>query len=268
MLGLGEATEPTTTPPSLPPVTPESFSLGLGGATDPLDLAEPDPPAPLAAEQADLEPFSLAELGLTDEEIAMLGLTEATNVPPAAPAVPPALPERVMPPEPVMPTTPPPECATPPAPIKQVLPVPPLAPVVPTTVPTPPTAPAPLPQRESSSTNRSRGPVATGNNVLDDYLRQLDTDPHNHILRLSIARVGGQIGMNDLAVQQYRDLIKRGVLLDEVIADIGDLIGDSDDEPFLKRLHRALGDAYSKQGRFREAVEEYSWTLGGSRVSH
>jgi hypothetical protein len=26
-----------------------------------------------------------------------------------------------------------------------------------------------------------------------------------------------------------------------------------------------LGDAYTKQGRFREAVDEYSWTLGGPR---
>jgi hypothetical protein len=33
----------------------------------------------------------------------------------------------------------------------------------------------------------------------------------------------------------------------------------------MQRLHRTLGDAYTKQGRFREAIEEYSWTHGGPR---
>jgi hypothetical protein len=104
--------------------------------------------------------------------------------------------------------------------------------------------------------------------VLDAFLRQLDADPQNHVLRLSIARVGGQVGMPDLAVQQYRDLIKRGGLLDEVVDDLHDLIADNDDVQFLRRLHRALGDAYTKQGRLIEAVAEYSWTSSGPRVSH
>jgi hypothetical protein len=31
----------------------------------------------------------------------------------------------------------------------------------------------------------------------------------------------------------------------------------------LQRLHRLLGDCYQKQKRFREAMEEYSWTFKG-----
>jgi hypothetical protein len=93
----------------------------------------------------------------------------------------------------------------------------------------------------------------------------LEAEPQNDVLRLSVARIGGQIGMPDLAVQQYKYLIKRNRLLDQVVDELSDLISDSDDGQLLQRLHRTLGDAYSKQGRFREAVEEYSWTLGGPR---
>jgi hypothetical protein len=104
--------------------------------------------------------------------------------------------------------------------------------------------------------------------VLDIYLQQLEAEPQNHTLRLSIARIGGQIGRPDLAVQQYKNLIKNNSLLDEVVDDIHDLIPDIDDRQILHRLHRLLGDVYSKQGRFREAVEEYSWTMGGSHGAH
>jgi hypothetical protein len=71
--------------------------------------------------------------------------------------------------------------------------------------------------------------------------------------------------MPDLAVQQYKYLIKQNRLLDQVVDELNDLISDSDERQVLHRLHRVLGDAYSKQGRFREAIEEYSWTLGGPR---
>ena len=37
--------------------------------------------------------------------------------------------------------------------------------------------------------------------------------------------------------------------------------GDKGEPALLQRLHRTLGDAYSKQLRWREAMEEYSWVL-------
>jgi hypothetical protein len=43
------------------------------------------------------------------------------------------------------------------------------------------------------------------------------------------------------------------------------MIAYSDDTALLTGLHRALGDAFTKQGRLREAVDAYSWTLGGPR---
>jgi hypothetical protein len=60
-------------------------------------------------------------------------------------------------------------------------------------------------------------------------------------------------------------LIKHNRLLDDVVGELQDLIADNDDARVLQRLHRTLGDALSKQGRLREAIEEYSWTLGGPR---
>jgi cytochrome c-type biogenesis protein CcmH/NrfG len=59
-------------------------------------------------------------------------------------------------------------------------------------------------------------------------------------------------------------LIKRGHLVDEVVEDLQDTINDNEDPQMLRRLHRLLGDAYMKQNRFREAMDEYSWTLARS----
>jgi hypothetical protein len=54
-------------------------------------------------------------------------------------------------------------------------------------------------------------------------------------------------------------------MLEQVVSELQDMIAYTDDVTLLKGLHRALGDAYSKQGRLKEAVDEYSWTLGGPR---
>jgi len=97
---------------------------------------------------------------------------------------------------------------------------------------------------------------------LQEYVRMLDSDPGNHILRLSIARVGGQVGMVELAMQHYRSLIKQNALLDEIVDDLSDMIAETSDISLLRKLHRTLGDAYSRQGRFRDAMREYSWIPG------
>lgn len=155
---------------------------------------------------------------------------------------------------------PPPPVQTPPA--ASVVPPPPATPQP----PAPSAQPAPRPAAAQPVPGQER--AWTGNDVLDAFIRQLDADPQNHTLRLAIARVGGQAGMNDLAVQEYRDLIRRGALLDDVVADLSDLIAESEDEQVLRRLHKVLGDAYSKQGRFAEAVAEYSWTSNSPRYSN
>ncbi|MEN9934594.1 MAG: hypothetical protein RLZZ387_1173, partial [Chloroflexota bacterium] len=269
-LDLADASLPPAMPAPPPEPSLEPFSLSDLGLTDEeiamlglSEVADAETTVPEARStpppEPSLEPFSLSDLGLTDEEIAMLGLSEAGS------ADLPADTERSAPlPEPA------PRFEQPtPAP-EPVSPAPPTEPRLEQATPTPPPPPTPEPapriEQQAAQPRpvapRAAQPAATGNEGLDHFLRQLDAEPQNHVLRLAMARASGQVGMGDVAVQQYRDLIKRGALLDDVIADLSDLIADSDDEQLLRRLHRILGDAYSKQGRFAEAVDAYSWTNG------
>jgi thioredoxin-like negative regulator of GroEL len=100
---------------------------------------------------------------------------------------------------------------------------------------------------------------------LSDYQQQLAADPNNVGLRLALARMMGQTNQVDAAMSEYKRLIKQGQLLDQIVEDIQDLIETNEEATLLQRLHRALGDAYSKQGRWREAMEEYSWVLAKPR---
>jgi hypothetical protein len=102
------------------------------------------------------------------------------------------------------------------------------------------------------------------NNGLDAVHAQLQADPENDALRLAVARMNQGAGNLAQAIEQYKVLIKRGHLVDEVVEDLQDTINDNEDPQMLRRLHRLLGDAYMKQNRFREAMDEYSWTLARS----
>jgi tetratricopeptide (TPR) repeat protein len=103
--------------------------------------------------------------------------------------------------------------------------------------------------------------IPTGDSALDGYLLQLEAEPNNTALRASVARIGGQTARFDLAIQQYKTLIKSGDALDQISEDIQELIEDNEEPEILQKLYRLLGDVYSKQNRFREAVEAYSWTF-------
>jgi tetratricopeptide (TPR) repeat protein len=205
--------------------------------------------APDTTDSPNTTPFSLTDLGLSDEEITALS-SLGTDTP---------VPETLQPAptEPLFVAQPP-------------TPTPPARSVEPPFSQEPPAPPAE--QRPTSTMGSfglptwmqggSTGSSVSSNPVLVNYMRRLESDPNNHILRLSIARISGQTGVTDQAIQQYRQLIKQNVLIDDVIDDLRDWIADSDDLRTLQRLHRTLGDAYTKQGRFEEAMEEYSWTLG------
>jgi tetratricopeptide (TPR) repeat protein len=113
----------------------------------------------------------------------------------------------------------------------------------------------------SAPTAPAARPDTSADHGLAAIHAQLAADPENHAMRLAVARMSQQINNLDQAIEQYKQLIKRGELLDEVVDDLQDVIGESDDAQTLRRLHRLLGDAYMKQNRFREAMDEYSWTL-------
>jgi hypothetical protein len=202
--------------------------------------------------EPELTPFSLSELGLSEDEIAAFNLGEATIPSAPQPAADESAPAESVP-------EPAPEQSEP----AQTTPI-----AVPTPLPiaTPPPIATPTPA--AAPTARSAGdeaPIFTGNDTVDGFLHLLEGDPQNDVLRISIARIGWQIGIPDLAVQQYKYLIKHNRSLDQVVDEINDLLSDSDEQKLTQRLHRTLGDVYTKQGRFREAIEEYSWTQGGPR---
>jgi tetratricopeptide (TPR) repeat protein len=281
-LGLGETPvaeeapahaeeEPVMTPFSLSELglsAEEIAALELSETPTPAEAAVPEPAAEEPAredEEPVMTPFSLSELGLSAEEIAALGLGETPT--PAEAAVPePAA--SATPEEPPTASAPPPEPPHVVAPQVTSEPARPAVTTPPPSAPPPPTpaAPAATPSRRPAARPRAEpeSPAASGNDLLDAYLHRLESDPQNYALRLSVARVGGQLGMAEFALQQYRYLIKQSILLDQIEDDIQDLILDADDRQILRRLHRSLGDVYTKQGRLAEAIDEYSWTPAGS----
>jgi tetratricopeptide (TPR) repeat protein len=119
------------------------------------------------------------------------------------------------------------------------------------------------PQAAVSSSSYAESGAAS--NDLSAVRSMLESDPENDAMRLAVARMSQQTNDVGQAIEHYKHLIKRSSLLDEVVVDLQDTITDTDDPQVLRRLHRLLGDAYMKQNRFREAMDEYSWTLARGR---
>jgi len=270
-LGLGTPA-PAEEPPAVEPAAPAEQPI-----TEMTAPEEQPPMAEPASDEPSMTPFSLSDLGLTDEEIAALGLDTSTpessagapevSAPSEAGASDQEVLGSLLDTAEQAPATAPEPTPVEPQEAPATAPEPTL--VAPQAVPTAPQQEAPVvraaAQAPAPPAAPSEASVPTGNDVLDMFLSQLENEPDNDVLRLSVARVGTQIGMTDLAVQQYKYLIKHSRLLNDVVGELQDLIADNDDARVLQRLHRTLGDALSKQGRLREAIEEYSWTLGGPR---
>jgi hypothetical protein len=246
---------------------------------------------PPPAEEPPLTPFSLEELGLSDDEIAMISAaSSAVETPPVEePSLSPEGPELSG--AEVIQTTrsaatpdvaPPPSAASevedfslidlepvadsaatvaPQPPVQERIeasasaapPIvtekqPPPATAAPTAVTPPPPPPPPAAPRDLSAFPE-----------LQEYVRMLDSDPGNHVLRLSIARVGGQVGMTELAMQHYRSLIKQNALLDEIVDDLSDMIAETSDIRPAAQTSSHPRRCLLAAGRFRDAMREYSW---------
>ncbi len=103
--------------------------------------------------------------------------------------------------------------------------------------------------------------AVSGNLAIDGYLRALQEDPENAVLRLSVARVAVQCRMYDTALTQYRYLIRNGVLLEDVVNDLRDVLAEVGEPQIRRECSRLLGNAYAKQNKVQEAVEAYRMTL-------
>ncbi len=247
-----------------------------------LPSAEPEP-EPVVAEvtaEPEMTPFSWEDLGLSDDEIALIE-APVEPVVEAAPVV-------VVPTPPAIVETPAPRVEPEPetkrAPLYSVSPRPreeeqrprdrlynvsprpePKSTVDTSAVETQPVvAQTPQPTASPAVTPSSGGASGDGPDF-SEYYQQLEADPSNHGLRMALARMISQTASVDQALTEYKRLIKQNQLMDQVVDDLQDLIESHDDPGLLQRLHRALGDAYSKQGRWREAMDEYGWVLNKPR---
>jgi tetratricopeptide (TPR) repeat protein len=95
---------------------------------------------------------------------------------------------------------------------------------------------------------------------MNEYLRSLQDDPENAPLRLAVARAATPSGMFETAMVQYRHLIRTTMLLDDVVADLRDILANEADAQKRRECSRLLGNAYARQGRVQEAVEAYRMT--------
>ncbi len=95
---------------------------------------------------------------------------------------------------------------------------------------------------------------------LAQFYEQIAAQPESHAMRLAIARMSEQRNDIERALEQYKQLIRRNALLDPVVEDLEELTMGEHDRPLLRRIHRLLGDAYMKQDRFQDAMDQYSWT--------
>ena len=130
----------------------------------------------------------------------------------------------------------------------------------------PPTAPVSTPKSVPAATHQppiqTNKPQTNGTRTaqMNEYLRALQDDPENAVLRLSVARAAAPSGMFETAMVQYRHLIRTTMLLDDVIADLRDILAEEADGQKRRECSRLLGNAYARQGRVQEAVEAYRMT--------
>lgn len=115
---------------------------------------------------------------------------------------------------------------------------------------------------KSSGTSESSSPIGipTGDAELDEALRTLEAEPQNYGLCLAIAHIGAETARYDLAIHHYQRLIKAGELLDEVLSDLLTYVRTVE-EPTRQRFYRLIGDCYTKQKRFKEALAAYRGKL-------
>ncbi len=120
--------------------------------------------------------------------------------------------------------------------------------------------PAAQPTAEPDEPQAPEAPPLPEHPTLQRLHDQLALDTENHTLRLALARANAQLANTEQAFEQYKQLVKRGVMIEPTLEDLNDLLDTTDDRGTLRRIHRLVGDVYMQQGRVDEAVTEYSWT--------
>lgn len=102
-------------------------------------------------------------------------------------------------------------------------------------------------------------PVMRQTEQLAQLSAMVEADPENHFARLTLAVAYTSSHQPELALTEYRRLIKESEeLLPEVIERLKEMIADGEAPA---RTHRILGDAYMKLGQFDLAMAEFQRAL-------
>ncbi|MBU6335731.1 MAG: tetratricopeptide repeat protein [Chloroflexi bacterium] len=101
-------------------------------------------------------------------------------------------------------------------------------------------------------------PAGDADDPLSEVLRLIAASPYDASLRLGVARAAVHLGRIEIAIEQYRELLRLGLASDDVIDELNELCRDTTDTAARRKLSRILGDAYARAGRIREAVDAYA----------
>ncbi|NCC31785.1 MAG: hypothetical protein EOM24_07115, partial [Chloroflexia bacterium] len=112
-----------------------------------------------------------------------------------------------------------------------------------------------------ATTAEFAGFVPTGDPLLDDYLGQLDEEPDNYGLAMAIGHLCAQTNRPDIMTRAFKRVVRAGQGLEQIVAELETLMGSSEEPAIKQPLTRLLGDAYSKQGRYTEAMQAYGATF-------
>ncbi len=158
----------------------------------------------------------------------------------------------------------------PPSPIKEpvsapvapgvMLPPTPVAPVQPTLPPSPPPKPKPAARPPKRLVRAKPTPAVPPTPAVDmeSILARLRANPDDHRALLDMARGHTQLGDLHAAHNTYEELVRRNVLMDDVISDLEKAVEDNPDHVDLIRL---LGDAHMKAGNLQKALKLYRQAL-------
>lgn len=113
----------------------------------------------------------------------------------------------------------------------------------------------------ANSALQTNGSVASGSGqyqdgavVIASYVEQLRVEPQNNVLRLALARLGTRTGHYQLAFEQYEQLLAHNSLIEHLIDDLHELLGEHQVRHQIQRVQALLKEAYVFQGRYREAM--------------
>lgn len=141
-----------------------------------------------------------------------------------------------------------------------ILPPTPVAPVQPTLAPPLPPEPKRAARPPKHLVRAKPAPATPLKPAVDmeSIMARLRANPDDHGALLDLARGHTQLGDLNATHNTYEELVRRNVLMDDVISDLEKAIEDNPDHVNLIRL---LGDAHMKSGNLQKALKLYRQAL-------